>query len=524
MINCPACGKENEDSALECRRCRAPLREGIPEEAPAEEAAVSSNSFGEVCRRCEAYNEPGARRCTSCGLVLMPDKPGAPAEEPPLDKTPPDASRSLNDELSALAISAEDAAEAGLNTGNGASDQPPADRTPPEAFKPPHREEVRRPPPRAPPPPPPRSKGAEAAAGAALAGGAAAAAGIASSRRAPVADPPTSMRPPKAPAPPAEKPCAYCGASNPPAARFCFDCGTPFMKKPGPAEPPPRRPPPRIDPPPQTKTGSVKVSPSIEIDAELAGTAEPAPLSGAWPPEEAAPEGAVPAEDPLEDTPIEDATPPFQASLVVEKGSAAGTVFALGRMENSMGGPGTHLELGDDPFLAPHAATLLFAEDHLVVRDEGTSNGVFVKMRDSAPLQPGDLFIAGERLLRYEGPVELARNGEGDTPFLGAPRPQGTATVRVAEVLGGGKTGRTCHRAGPVITIGRSGCDMNFPADSLLAAKHAEIRLGDESATLVDLGQGPSGVLVRVRPQQTRSLQGGDVLQIGDQLFRVEFS
>jgi pSer/pThr/pTyr-binding forkhead associated (FHA) protein len=96
--------------------------------------------------------------------------------------------------------------------------------------------------------------------------------------------------------------------------------------------------------------------------------------------------------------------------------------------------------------------------------------------------------------------------------------------VRLAEVLGGGKTGRTCHRAGPVITIGRSGCDMNFPADSLLAAKHAEIRLGDESATLVDLGQGPSGVLVRVRPQQTRDLQGGDVLQIGDQLFRVEFS
>jgi hypothetical protein len=31
-------------------------------------------------------------------------------------------------------------------------------------------------------------------------------------------------------------------------------------------------------------------------------------------------------------------------------------------------------------------------------------------------------------------------------------------------------------------------------------------------------------VLVRVRPQQTRDLQGGDVLQIGDQLFRVEFS
>jgi pSer/pThr/pTyr-binding forkhead associated (FHA) protein/ribosomal protein L40E len=515
MMTCPACGKDNEDSAFECRRCRAPLREDLeaaaPAEptahaAPAEEAATSSDTFGQVCRRCEAYNEPGTRRCTSCGLMLIADEPANPPEEP-LDKTPPEGSRLFSDELSALSISAEDAAAAGLDTGNGVTtDQQAADRTPPEAFEPPRHEA--RPPPRAPPPPPPRSKGAEAAAGAALAGAATAAAGFGSSRRSPAADAPIPVPPPKAPEPPAEKACANCGASNPPAAKFCFDCGTPFARKPEPpkaSEPPQRRPPPRIEPLPTTKTGSVKVAPSIEIDAELAGAAESTPM-------------------PVEAPPVEEAPAPFQASLVVEKGSTAGTVFALGRMENSIGGSGTHLELGDDPFVAPHAATLLFAEDRLVVRDEGGTNGVFVKVHDSAPLQPGDLFIAGERLLRYDGPFELARNGEVETPFLGAPRPQGTATVRVIEVLGGGKTGRTCHRAGPVITIGRSGCDMNFPTDSLLAAKHAEIRLGDESATLVDLGQGPSGVLVRVRPQQTRELQGGDMLQIGDQLFRVEIS
>ena len=122
----------------------------------------------------------------------------------------------------------------------------------------------------------------------------------------------------------------------------------------------------------------------------------------------------------------------------------------------------------------------------------------------------------------YEGPVELPKNGEGETPFLGAPRPQG-ATVRVSEVLGAGKTGRTCHRAGPVIAIGRTGCDMNFPSDGLLAARHAEIRLGDDgSATLVDLGQGPSGVFVRVRAQAQHDLQAGDVLAIGEQQLRLE--
>jgi pSer/pThr/pTyr-binding forkhead associated (FHA) protein len=194
----------------------------------------------------------------------------------------------------------------------------------------------------------------------------------------------------------------------------------------------------------------------------------------------------------------------------------------LAHLENSIGGSGAHIELSEDPFVAPHAATLLFAEDHLAVRDEGSANGVFVKVRDLVPLEAGDHFVAGERLFRYDGHVELTRNGDVDTPFLGAPRPQGNA-VRVCEVLGAGKTGRTCHRAGPVIAIGRMGCDMNFPTDNLLAARHAEIRLADDgTAVLVDLGQGPSGVFVRVRTQGQQDLQAGDVLQIGDQLLRVE--
>src|SRR5260221_561420 len=138
MVTCPACGKENEDSALDCKRCRAPLRdEAPPEEVTAAEAApaeagASSESLGEVCRRCETYNEPGVRVCTNCGYQLFADAlaKAAPAEEPPaeepaMDKTPPQASvpphdapppDGMADELSALAIADEEAAEAGMST------------------------------------------------------------------------------------------------------------------------------------------------------------------------------------------------------------------------------------------------------------------------------------------------------------------------------------------------------------------------------------------------------------------------
>jgi ribosomal protein L40E len=558
MINCPACGKENEDSAFECKRCRAPLREDAPESESAREQEASSQALGMVCRRCEAYNEPGVRVCTNCGYQLFADALAGAA--PPLDKTPPQPfahdsaaqepaldttplGGTFTEELSALALSDEEAAEAGMsNAGNGAQVEPPLDRTPSEPFSAPVHEE---PPAQAHSAPPPRGRVAEVAS-AAAGGAVGAAAGIAASRRPAVAEP---APPPKAPEPvaaPAEKSCSNCGAANPPAAKFCSDCGTPFAKKAQPPEPkapepiraapPPLRPlppAPRIDsprakgePPP-----SIQVSPTIQIDPELTeSTVESEAVSAEEPlPEELPAEDAfaaealpeeIPAEEPLPE-PAEEALP-FQATLVVEKGAAQGTAFTLAHLENSIGTSGAHVGLGEDPFIAPRAATLLFAEDHLILRDEGSANGVFVKVRESAALERGDLFVAGERLLRYDGATDLQKEGESDTPFLGAPRPQ-AAAVRITEVLGGGKTGRTCHRSGPVIAIGRTGCDMNFPADGLLAARHAEIRLGgDGSATLVDLGQGISGVFIRVRAQAQHDLQAGDALMVGEHLLRLE--
>lgn len=482
MILCHACGKENEDAASECKRCRAPLRE---EGAAAEQA---SGELGTVCRRCEAYNEAGVRICSACGLELF-----APDAASGAIATPSGGNPTMTSELRALSLSDEEAAEAGL-PGNGLPSRPAGPARAPE-----------------PPLPPPR---APAPAISAAAGGST---GI--TRRPP---PSVGSKPPSQPAPAAaEKPCGNCGAANPPAAKFCFDCGTPFAKKSASAPP------------------SNAPSPSIEVDTTMVAeaatgvedglsTMASAPVSlddplpeeaGAqgWPP----PDEAVPAEALPEEPAPEQEWLPFQARLVVEKGNSPGATFRLAHRENGIGADGAAIALRDDPFVAPLSATVLFAEERLVVRDEGSANGVFVKLREPATLSPGDHFIAGERLFRFEGPVEL-RPPDGDLPLLGAPRPQAGA-VRVVEVLAGGKTGRTCHRAAPSLTIGRSGCEMNFPGDALLAARHAEIRVAEDgSAVLADLGQAPTGVLLRVRPQGEQPVQGGDLLQVGEQQLRIE--
>src|SRR5437016_13338394 len=82
MSFCPNCGMENADTATECRRCHVPL-ELQAEPAPAAAASGDdlSNQLGEVCRRCESYNEPGTPRCTTCVYKLIPD-PGEELEDP----------------------------------------------------------------------------------------------------------------------------------------------------------------------------------------------------------------------------------------------------------------------------------------------------------------------------------------------------------------------------------------------------------------------------------------------------------
>ena len=72
-----------------------------------------------------------------------------------------------------------------------------------------------------------------------------------------------------------------------------------------------------------------------------------------------------------------------------------------------------------------------------------------------------------------------------------------------------------------MIAVGKTGCEMNFPADAALAPRHAEIQIAEDgSATLVDVGG--QGVLLRLRPKASQELANGDVLQVGDQVLRVE--
>ena len=208
-----------------------------------------------------------------------------------------------------------------------------------------------------------------------------------------------------------------------------------------------------------------------------------------------------------------------RGKLILIRGLAGeGRQFSLTGAANTAGRDSGAFTFPEDPYVAPLHATFLFRGEDLLVRDEGTGNGLYVRLREPQALRPGDLFVVGERLLRYTGP--------GSVPPAagrhGSPRIADRLQV-IEEILEGGGIGRVCKRPGPIISIGRAGCDLNFPSDGFVSARHAEISLAGETAFLRDLGSA-NGTYLRMQPRAERTLQHGDYVLMGRELLRIELT
>lgn len=209
-----------------------------------------------------------------------------------------------------------------------------------------------------------------------------------------------------------------------------------------------------------------------------------------------------------------------RAKLVLIKGGGmAGVSFTLAGEEHLVGRTGTPILFEEDPFLSPVHANFLYRFGTLFVQDEGSVNGVYIRIQGEVPISIGDRFLVGEQVLELQPtPDDLIPEPIDDgTYFFASPRRP--SHFRVVQRLLGGDTGLAFRALSPMVSIGREGNDIDFPDDPFISGRHARLALKNNQMTLTDLDS-KNGTFLRVNGEYP--LKHGDYVFMGQQLLRVE--
>ncbi|HEX7597561.1 MAG TPA: FHA domain-containing protein, partial [Polyangia bacterium] len=208
--------------------------------------------------------------------------------------------------------------------------------------------------------------------------------------------------------------------------------------------------------------------------------------------------------------------------VVVKANSADGLAYELGGTEHVVGRTEGAILFPEDPLVSPRHANFLYREGKLFVRDDGSINGVFVRIHAPARLESGGVFLLGEQLLQVEAlPPDFGPQPDAEGTYFYA-SPKRASKMRIIQRLRGGEIGLVVRARGDRITLGREGNDINFPDDPFISGRHAEVSIGSDGVfSVTDLGS-KNGTFMRIVDESP--LEHGDYVFLGQQLLRVEIS
>ena len=211
---------------------------------------------------------------------------------------------------------------------------------------------------------------------------------------------------------------------------------------------------------------------------------------------------------------------PGKAKLILIRGEGVeGLSYQLNAEHHTVGRSG-QLVFPDDPFVSPAHADFFYRNGKLVVKDEGSLNGVYLRVKGSVDVSPDDFFLAGEQVFRIDAtPRPSDQPGPDGTYFYSSPKHQ--SPFRITQMLQGGSAGMTVCARGSSLQIGREGGDLNFPSDLYMSAAHCKIEEAGGKFMLTDMSS-RNGSYVRLKAE--RELSHGDYVFIGRKLLRVEIT
>jgi pSer/pThr/pTyr-binding forkhead associated (FHA) protein len=208
-----------------------------------------------------------------------------------------------------------------------------------------------------------------------------------------------------------------------------------------------------------------------------------------------------------------------RAKLTLIRGDGEdGVSFSLAGTDHLAGRGDCPISFPEDPFLSPIHANFRYTNGQLSVHDEGSLNGVYVRLQGGQKVEPGTTILVGEQVLSV-APAALVDDlpdHEGTYYSASMVRP---AAFEIVQQIRGGSSGWVYRPQAEKVTIGREGNDINFPEDPFISGHHAQLQLTGGVLTVTDLGS-RNGTFIRITGE--RMLKHGDYVFLGQQLLRVE--
>ena len=353
--------------------------------------------------------------------------------------------------------------------------------------------------------------------------------------------------------------CPRCGKENQDHYKFCLGCGAELPRGAAPKPFSPQTPPHGVAQPPRAATPAVAPTPSAPPRPGPAPVPVPTPAAtltpAASPTPSAAPAapsgtvtcpqcahqnqpgnrfcascgynvgalaGSVPAPPaaPAAPTAAPSASGPSVTFTALRAdGTEAGT-YKLPDAPTLTVGRDTGSIFAGDSYLSPRHATFSRRNSQLFVKDENSLNGVYLKVKPNEPwpLEYNDIFRIGQEIVRLEelkavgaAPDGVERFGSPAKGYIG----------RLSLMIGRDTTGNAFPIPERGVHLGRERGDVLFSEDGYVSGLHCRIaRAADGKMYLTDVGSS-NGTFVRLGKEQL--VQRGDVLLMGQQLFRVDF-
>ena len=208
--------------------------------------------------------------------------------------------------------------------------------------------------------------------------------------------------------------------------------------------------------------------------------------------------------------------------VLIRPDGGEGDYFPIRNGSNTMGRSRELALFSQDNLLSPTHATFTYKDNALFVIDEGSLNGVYLKLNNERQLLSGDYFRVGQQILCYEDRANFeiiieTLKSDDDSFVMGSPD-QGY-WGRLVQVIAPNINGNFHLLSGNEVTLGRERSTITFPNDGFISANHASIIHRENGTFLRDLGS-TNGTYLRL-PAETQLIQG-DLLLLGQQLFIVE--